>query len=92
MNKPRASNNIFQSRRASARRRWHRVTATAVLRFAALVLALTLAGSLAGALTAASGAVSANGGTGAGGDPGNGIVLANGGSGGGGDPGNEIVR
>ncbi len=60
-------------------------------RFAALVLIVTLAGSLAGMLSTASGRLSANGGSGAGGDPGNGIVLANGGSGGGGDPGNEIV-
>jgi hypothetical protein len=59
-------------------------------RLAALVLALTLV--LAGALSATSAMVLANGGSGAGGDPGNGIVLANGGSGGGGDPGNEIVR
>ena len=43
-------------------------------RFAALVLVLTLVGSLAGALSATSGVVSANGGSGAGGDPGNGIV------------------
>jgi len=60
-------------------------------RFTALLVVLTLAGSLAGALSATPGGVSANGGSGAGGDPGNGIVLANGGSGGGGDPGNEIV-
>lgn len=59
-------------------------------RFATLVVALTLI--LVGALSATSGMVLANGGSGAGGDPGNGIVLANGGSGGGGDPGNEIVR
>ena len=73
-----------------------RTTATARFRrflgarFAALVFALTLL--LAGALSATSGMVLANGGSGAGGDPGNGIVLANGGSGSGGDPGNEIVR
>jgi hypothetical protein len=40
-------------------------------RCAALVVVLTLAGSLAGALSAASGGVAANGGSGAGGDPGN---------------------
>jgi hypothetical protein len=39
MNKPQANNDIFQRRKASARRRWHRVIA------AAAVLALPLAAS-----------------------------------------------
>lgn len=60
-------------------------------RLAALMIAVILAGALAAALSATPRGASANDGSGAGGDPGNGIMLANGGSGSGGDPGNEII-
>jgi hypothetical protein len=56
MTKPRASDDIFQRRRAPARRRWHRVTAAA----AVLALPLAASGLIAWPAAAASHAVAAH--------------------------------